>query len=158
MTSASGPETKKPKKSALSYLAWWKIDPAEMEKQITQYNTLKIWQSARGISSLFCLLTIAVTVLLGGFAHLSTAAIIGDVIIWAPLAIFMYRGHRWAFVVGMALWTIEKAFAIFGSFDSPGAGGAPIVQILWWAAFMNAFFLGFKVESQRRLGSVAPAK
>lgn len=154
MTNANAVEPKKPKKSALSFLLWWKIDPAEIEKEITQYNTLKVWQSARGTSTLFCVFTIVATVLLGEFLlHLSTSAIAVEVIIWAPLAIFMYRGHRWAFMVGMALWTIEKAMLIYSMFtgDTPTPGAQPFFQIVWWAIYMHAFFLAYKVESVRRL-------
>jgi hypothetical protein len=34
---------KKNGKSFLSFLAWWKADPAEIEKQVIGYNTLKVW-------------------------------------------------------------------------------------------------------------------
>lgn len=66
--------------------------------------------------------------------------------IWLMLGFLMYRGLQWAFAIAMIIWTIEKAAAIF-SFKSPGT---PIAHIIWWAAYMNAFFLGYKVEGKRR--------
>jgi hypothetical protein len=144
MTSVSSLDTKKAKKSAFSFILWWRVDPAEIERQIKAYHTLRVWQSARGMSALLCVLTVAATAVLGKFIRLSTNDIVAEAVVWLTIAIFMYRGHRWAFIVGMILWTIEKAMLLFG-----GVAAAPIVHIIWWAIYMQAFFLGFKVESRR---------
>lgn len=147
MTSPSRADTPKSKKSAFSFLAWWITDPADIEKQVAGYNTLRVWQSARGISALLCILSAVVTALLGQFLKLTSGEILTEAIIWSTIAIFMYRGHRWAFVLGMIFWTFEKASLLFGGFSS---AGAPIAQIIWWAIYMNAFFLAFKVERRRK--------
>jgi hypothetical protein len=149
MTNASGVETKWWKKSVFSYLTWWKIEPAEMERQITQYNKLKVWQSARGKSSLFCVFFIVVVWLTKDVAHRSTGDIVPEGIAWLSIAIFMFRGHRWAFILGMALWTIEKGMGFFYAWF-PNNGLYPL-PIIWWVIYMHAFFLAYKVESVRRL-------
>jgi hypothetical protein len=146
MSNPPSVDSKNPKKSFLSMFTWWKTDPAEVRKQLTQYETLKVWQSARGISALLCLFTVAVTVLFGNFMHLSGEAIAIDAILWSGLGLFMYRGTRWAFIVGMVLWTLEKVIALYGGLS---AGATPIMQVIWWAIYMSAFFLAFKVESER---------
>jgi hypothetical protein len=147
---ASGQKEKK--KSFLSFLAWWQTDPEEVKKQVAEYHTLKVWQSARGISLLLCLFTIAVTALLSKFVGLTTDTVIGEAVIWSILGFFMYRGHRWAFVGAMLLWTLEKATLLVTG------GSSPIVQVIWWAVFMNAFMLGFRVERGRKAAlAVAPA-
>lgn len=143
MTSVSDLDTKRSKKSALSTFLWWRPDPAEVERQVAGYSSLRVWQSARGISSLLCLFSATVTVLLGSYIHLSSGAIITEVTVWSTIAILMYRGYRWAFILGMALWTFEKASMLLSS------GAAPIVQLIWWAIYMSAFFLAFKVEARR---------
>jgi len=155
MTSTSNVDTPKSKKSSFSFLAWWITDPAEVEKQVAGYNTLRVWQSARGTASLLCLFSVVVTAMLGSYMHLSTEEIVTEMFIWSTVAIFMYRGHRWAFILGMALWTLEKAALLFGGVS---AGRAPIVQIFWWAIYLNAFFMGFKVESRRLAVSRASAR
>jgi hypothetical protein len=155
MTSTSNVDTPKTKKSSFSFLAWWITDPAEVEKQVAGYNTLRVWQSARGTASLLCLLSVVVTGLLGSYLHLSNEEIVAEMILWSTVAIFMYRGHRWAFILGMALWTLEKAASVFGGVSS---GRTPIVQIIWWAIYMNAFFMGFKVESRRLAVARASAR
>lgn len=144
----------KVKRSALSFLLWWNTDPAEVEKQVAQYDTLKAWQSARGTSMLLCFFSMVVTVLLGNFMHLSEGTIETEVAIWATLGIFMYRGHRWAFVLGMVLWTFEKGALLFAGMSS---GAAPIMQIFWWCIYMNAFLLGFRVETRRGAPLIAAA-
>ena len=145
----------KQKRSAFSYLAWWQINPHEVQKQMSEYATLKLWQSARGISVLLCLFSVTVTLLLSRLLGLSFSDAILEAAVWLALAAFMYRGHRWAFVAGMALWTLEKGYLLFRP-ASGGAGAAPIVQIIWWAVYMNAFYLAFTVERQRARGAGLP--
>jgi len=143
----------KKKRSALSFLLWWKTDPVEVQKQVAQYMTLKPWQSARGISMLLCLFSVVVTALLGSRMELSQETIIAESIIWSTLGLFMYRGHRWAFLVGMVLWTLAKGTLLLGGV---AIGAAPIVQIIWWAIYLSAFYLGFTVENARRAPRLAP--
>ena len=152
MTSVNTLDTKKSKKSAFSFIFWWRTDPAEVEKQVAGYATLKVWQSARGISALLCVFSAAVTMLLGNLIHLSTGEIYAEVAIWSTAGILMYFGLRWAFILGMILWTIEKATMLFSG------GAVPIVQIIWWTIYLNAFFLAFKVESRRAAMPVARAR
>lgn len=152
-TQAEG--AKKEGKSFLSFLAWWKANPVEIEKQVSNYDTLKVWQSSRGISMLLCAFSVAATVLLGGFMNLSGGTIIAEAIIWSVLGFAMFRGQKWAFVVGMVLWTFEKGALVFAG---AAAGRAPIVQIIWWAIYMGAFMEGFRVEKARKAKlTVAPA-
>lgn len=143
MTSVNSIDTKKSKRSFGSFLLWWRTDPEEVQRQIAGYDTLRVWQSARGMSALLCLLTVVVTTLLGGIMHMSSDEITIEVVVWTLVAILMYRGYRWAFIVGMLLWTFEKGALLLSG------GSSPVVQIIWWTIYMGAFFLGFKVESAR---------
>lgn len=151
-------EAKKDSKSFLTFLACWKTDPAEIEKQVAGYDTLKLYQSARGMSLLLCAFSVAVTVSLGRAMQLSGATIIGEALIWSGLGFAMFRGQRWAFATAMVVWTFEKGSLLLAG---ASAGRAPIVQIIWWAVYMNSFMLGFRVEKARRArpaAAVAPAQ
>jgi hypothetical protein len=53
----------------------------------------------------------------------------------------------------MILWTLEKGFMLVGGVT---AGRAPIVQIIWWAIYMGAFFQGNRIEQARKATVVAP--
>src|SRR5262245_62790654 len=103
-------------KSVLSFFAWWKTDPDEIAKQVDQYSTLKVWQSARGVSALLCVFSFVVTVSLGRWVlNLSNGTLAAEVIIWGLIAVFMYRGHRWVCVLGMSLWALEKGAVLLGN-------------------------------------------
>jgi hypothetical protein len=154
MTSASSPKPAAPKRSALAFITWWNPDPAEVEKQLAGYDTLRVWQSARGMSMLLCAFSVTVTVLLGRFLHLSSGTIATEVILWSTLGLFMYRGHRWAFIAGMVMWTIEKIALVI---EQAGSGRAPITQIIFWFVYMAAFYLAFTVE-RTRAGASVPAR
>jgi hypothetical protein len=141
-----------PKRSALAFITWWKPDPYEVRKQLAQYDTLRLWQSARGISMLLCAFSVLVTVLLGGVLHLSSATIAIEVVLWSTLGWFMYRGHQWAFIAGMVLWTLEKAALVV---QQTSTGRAPITQVIFWLVYMAAFYLALTVERSRAHSSVA---
>ena len=145
MTSATTP-ARSAKRGFFASLMWWKQSEAEVERQTQLYATLSIWKSARGVSLLCCCLTAAITLLFGGLLGVPMQNALVDTGIWLGLGILMYGGQRWAFVVAMLLWTLEKGSAVV-AFTSPAA---PITQVIWWAAYMNAFFLGFKVEGRRQ--------
>jgi len=137
----------KKKKPPLWFFLWWETDPEDVERQITGYGTLRVWQSARGISLLLCLFTVVWTVAFAGLVSLSSGAVLTEVILWSALGLLMYTGQRWAFIAAMVLWTLEKGLVVAVVWGTP-----PVLfmQIFWWAIFMNAFMLGFKVELQRR--------
>lgn len=141
------PSAKRKKDSSfLAFLAWWNVDPDELNKQVAEYHSRRIWQTARGISAILCALSVLVTLVLGAAMGFSEGSIVWEVVIWAVLGTCMYRGQRWSFVAGLVLWTIEKAaLAIAGA----GRGAAPFVQIIWWAIYMNAFYLALVVENRR---------
>ena len=133
------------KRSLTSHLMWWQTDEHELEKQVAQYDTLTITQSARGTSMLCCVFSVAVTTLFGSYLGLTSGTIIGEAAMWSTVAFFMWRGHQWAFIAGMVLWTLEKGLSL----TSTTTGGAPIVQFFWWAAYMSAFMLAFRVERRK---------
>lgn len=145
MTTAATP-TASPKRGFVASLMWWKQSETEIDNQVRLYSTLGIGKSARGVSLLCCCLTATLTALLARMLGVTTESAMAEAVIWVALGFLMYNGHRWAFVIAMILWTFEKAAGVV-ALKSPGA---PIIHIFWWAAYMNAFYLGFKVEGRRR--------
>ena len=122
----------------------WKISEVEMKNQIENYNKLKITESYRGISALLILGSMILTVLLAKFNVVSYDAVYGS-IIYLPIAFFIWKGHRWAMIAMMILWTFEKGYQLYAS-----GGTSPIIPIIWWAIFMGYFVNAFKVELARR--------
>lgn len=138
--------TKVKKKDFKSHwFLWWVIEDKELEYQIQNYNTLKITESARGISSLLLIFSGVVTLLFVLFDS-SQEALILDVIILCVLAFFSYSGSKLAFLAAMIYWTFAKLVSLI-DFSTLELIGNPVVQIIWWAIFMHAFYLAWEVES-----------
>lgn len=138
-----------------SWLKWWQLDiwlqldKEGFQKQAKEYETLKITQSARGISFLLLLYSAVVTtgaILL----NIITSSAFLDVFILIVLGIFIYKGKRWAMVVAMIFVTFEKLGALI--IDYTGAQSfvvTVIISLLWWAICLHTFYLAFKVEGLR---------
>lgn len=88
-------DAKKPKKSGYHWLLWWKIDPEELTRQITEYNTLKVYQSARGISLLCTGLSAIITIGFTFFGWLDALTLIDGTVLLV-LGAFIYFGRKWA--------------------------------------------------------------
>lgn len=146
MGQAPNDSAEKPKKPAWSYLTWWKTDPAEIERQVANYDSLALWQSARGVSMLLCLFSAAMTAAFGRLMHLSGATVAVELVVWGGLGFAMFRGQKWAFVLGMVLWSYEKGSMVVAGVS---AARAPITQVIWWCVYMSAFMLAFRVEKAR---------
>lgn len=132
--------------SFLSSFAWWRVNSAELEKQVAQYASLRFWQSARGLSACLCAFSVLITLLISSSIGMSSDDVALECIIWAVLGAFMYWGQRWAFIVALILWTFEKATSAIGGI---GQGATPFVQFIWWTIYMNVFYLGFAVAQRR---------
>jgi hypothetical protein len=145
----ASPEAPK-KKAGNHWLLWWKIEPEELQKNIVEYDTLKIYQSARGISFLLLLLSGTANIIFVCVGY-EDAWALGDAVVFFGLAAFIYRGHRWAMLLAMLFWTLEKAFQIYRVVDMPAGsgGGYLIVTLSWWAVYMHAFYFAFVVEKRR---------
>ncbi len=134
--------TNLPKKTTRNWLLWWDISDELLKKQVEQYHTLSIFNSARGQSALLLLFSAIVTLIL---ILISSDIIAGssyiDVVVILILALFVYNGQKWALIFSMILWTIEKGYLL--------VSGNGVSQILWWLIYMNVFWLAYKVELAR---------
>ena len=70
-----------------------------------------------------------------------------SLIIYIPVLFFTYKGHRWAIVTLLVLWTFEKAYTVYLSIQ---AGDNPIASIIWWLIIAPYIYKAFKVENERR--------
>ena len=111
---------KKKQKGNWNWLIWWKIEPQELQKQVAGYNTLKFYQSARGISVLLLLFATAITTVFI-FAHLAgyEAYSFIDAAIALLLCPFIYRGHKWAMLGAMTYWSFAKGYQIYNVVSAP---------------------------------------
>ena len=139
-------EKKKKSSSFLRWFLWWQLDPAELDKQITGYQSLKITQSARGQSLLFLIFSASVTTIFILFSNWGGASFV-EVIVSLLLGYFIYRGHQWAMIGAMIFWSLEK---LYQSYEGLFSGSSSwVVHVIWWAFYMHAFYLAFNVERLR---------
>lgn len=139
-TSLSSEE--KAKNNYFNWLLWWQIGEEELKKQVSEYESLKITQAARGISLLLLLFSSIITSIFIFFGYAESFAFI-DVAIFLFLGYFIFRGHKWAMVSAMIFWTIEKFYSALSN------SGNLISNLIWWSSYMHAFWLSLKVENER---------
>jgi len=141
------PPSEPPKKSGSHWFLWWVFRENELEDQATSYSSDKLG-SYRGISALLLLLAIAVNIVFIYMGWVSSFSWV-DIAIFALLAIFIYRGHRWAMIIVMLLWTIEKIFQVVTLANQSST--FPVIFILiWWTTYMHAFYGALRVENLHR--------
>lgn len=127
--------------SLLGWLMWWKIDEGELKKQVDEYENLKITQSSRGQSLLAVAFSSVLTILLVIFLDFDSSSFF-DAFLLLALGFFMFKGHRWAMIASMIIWTFEKGYSLF-------TGTNPFMAILWWSIYMHIFLDAFRVETIR---------
>lgn len=150
MDEKTAPPRAPKKQKGNHWLLWWKIEPEELQKNIVEYDTLRIYQSARGISLLLLLLAVILNII-GICVGQQNAWALVDAIVAFGLGVFIYRGHRWAMLLAMVFWTLDKAFNIYRLANMPelhGSGYFVVANLIWWAVYMHAFYLAFIVEKE----------
>ena len=139
--------TPKPEKKSLQWILWWRVDPEEIQDQGDRYQTMGWLDSARKLSVLCLLFSIVTTFLLILFKFTPWAGLF-DVVLMMALAAFIYRGHRWAMIAAMLLWTLEKIGTVLAGLGTLGwaTSGGAVVSVFWWCLYMHASYLAFRVE------------
>ena len=139
-------ERRKNWKYNYQWLLWWQITPYELENQVENYDSLDIFRSAKGISALFLLLSAS---LLAAFIiHYRYYPGLIAIIPYLILVVFIYKGKRWAMVLAMIIFTLDRAYNFIALDVGNVVSG--IVNIVIWAIFMHYFWLAEEVEAERR--------
>lgn len=138
-----------PQKSTRPSFWSLKVDDDDLKEQVEEYSTLKLSQSYRGMSFIAVAFSMLMTFVVAVPLHMLTLpdAII-DLVTYGFFATFMLRGHRWALIALMVLWTADKGYQL-------ASGANPIGVLLWWAGFMMIFWKALLVENARRKKPVA---
>ncbi len=150
---------KKKRGSFWPWLLWWRLDQNELDKQIAEYQSLKITQSARGQSFLFIIFSGLVTTILILFFNSSSANFVG-VFISLLLGYFIYRGQKWAMITAMIYWSFNQLIQVYKGIESyvinsgdpnlTSISSTILIHLLWWAIYMHAFYLAFTAERLRK--------
>ncbi|MES2930497.1 MAG: hypothetical protein V4665_01805 [Patescibacteria group bacterium] len=128
----------------------WNLDPEELKNQVDNYSTLSIWKSYRKqivlIVAFLALLTLLVLVFAGdmfeGFVTMSD--FLYGLILYIPVLFFVYKGHRWAIIALMILWTFEQGYKLILG------GGGVVAPLIYWYLIFSASHKALQIENARR--------
>ena len=139
--------------TGIHWIFWWMTGEGELDKQVKEYSTLKITESARGISAILLLLSVVVTTIAA--LALGHASALVDAGMFLVLAFFIYHGFEWAMIGAMLLWTFEKGYSLF---STGWLHSNSVIAVFWWAIYMHAFWLAYLTEKERAKIRVAKSK
>ncbi|OGZ67353.1 MAG: hypothetical protein A3D35_01700 [Candidatus Staskawiczbacteria bacterium RIFCSPHIGHO2_02_FULL_34_9] len=121
----------------------WTISREELRNQVENYQDLKITKSYKRISVLIVSILLGFSIILALFGvYANIQDILYSLIIYIPILIFVYRGHRWAIITLIILWTVEKGYQLMLVGN--------IAPIIWWIIVMPYFYKALQVENERK--------
>lgn len=136
----------------------WSASDEELQFQVDNYNTLPWIETFRGSAVIFLAALLGLSIMLGLLSILSldTGTLV-ELVIYGISLYFIFKGHRWAIILAMILWTGDKAVQLY-QISSSGQDNAYII-IVWWLLVMPYLYKALKVENLRRrsITSVAAA-
>jgi hypothetical protein len=141
-----------------SWLLWWRVDQSDLDEQVEKYNSLGVFKTARGQSVLCLLFSVAATIAMVLLKVTDQGSYV-DAAVLAAFAVFIYFGHRWAIVAAMTFWTLEKGYLMYLGVTAGASATAsnPVVQLIWWCIYMQAFYFALRVEREKRKRLAADA-
>ena len=122
-------------------------DEEEFENQVENYRNLGITKSNKGQATLFLGLVIIISLALSFFDAIPLRDVLYGSIIYVPLMFFIYKGHRWAMILGIFAWTIDKGAQLFYFSDGKGSF---LVTIAFWLWLVSILYSAIKVENERK--------
>jgi hypothetical protein len=124
-----------------------KISKEELERQVSGYNNFKITQSYRGILVITFVGLIILSLTIAYFNNTFVTAIFVS-IVYLILLFFIYKGHRWAIISLIILWTADKFIQIYNQVITEGGFIFPI--LFWWLAVAILLSKALSVENEKR--------
>jgi len=141
-------KNKKQSESFWRNLFKWNMDEAALKNQIEHYNSLGFFSSARKVATFFLILSAIINSIFIIIKEIPGEAWLGFLLLLV-LALFIYKGHRWAMIGAMIYWTYSKVIQVANSFSGENPGGDLFMAIIWWAIYMGAFWQAYQVERAR---------
>ncbi|MFZ2038623.1 MAG: zinc ribbon domain-containing protein [Minisyncoccia bacterium] len=120
----------------------------ELKRQVENYYTLGITQSARGQVILVFGSLYILSIILSFFDIVSLSDLMWSLIIYIPILIFVYKGHKWAMITLMILWVIEKVYTAYLTVENQS--GSVWGSIFWLIIGISVIVKALKVENTRQ--------
>lgn len=107
------------KENCTDYFLKWSLCKKTLEKQINEYDNLSLFHSRRGIATITAGLIVASSlayqssIFSESYSSLNDLKILAicwliTVIIFAPIIFFIARGHMWAMILFVLIFTINQ--------------------------------------------------
>lgn len=116
----------------------------ELEIQVRDYENLSITKSKKGQAVLAIGFFVCLTLIFAFFDIVPMFDALAATIVYGVLSIFIYKGHRWAMVSAMLMWTLDKGYQII-QMEGKGAIGV----FFWWLFLMSLLYQAITVENDR---------
>lgn len=120
----------------------------ELKRQVENYDTLGITQSARGQVVLVFGGLYALSIVLSFFGIIALGDLMWSLIIYIPILFFVYKGHKWAMIALMILWIIEKVYTAYLTVENQS--GSVWGSIIWLIIGISVIAKALKVENARQ--------
>jgi hypothetical protein len=120
----------------------------ELKRQVENYDTLGITQSARGQVVLVFGGLYALSIVLSFVGIIALSDLMWSLIIYIPILIFVYKGHNWAMIALMILWVIEKVYTAYLTVENES--GSVWGSIIWLIIGISVIAKALKVENARK--------
>jgi hypothetical protein len=133
-------------------------NPEELKHEVENYATIKFSQSARGQVIFFFCFILLLSIVLSFFGLAILSDILLSLVVYIPILYFVFRGHRWAIISLMALWSFEKFVTANTAIQT---GGNVISSVIWWTIGISFLYRALEVENIRRKSKpevLAPTK
>lgn len=135
-----------------------KENSPEEQGKIVTYSQVEI-KSKRFVTSLIIIGVVALTAifyLINGFTDKDSLSFymisLGvTIIVYVPIAFFVYKGYRWSLILMIILWTLEKGYQLI---EKKTVG---FLVIIIWFLMVSQFFKALKFEYEI-IGSKNPKK
>lgn len=124
------------------------MTPEVLRDQVDNYKTLKVTQSYRGVTVLIFSGLLLLSLILGYLGVFALSDAVLGVLIYIPVLLFVYLGHRWAMVLLMIFWTIDKVYTLYLSLQN--GEGFLYGAIIWWLVVTPYVYRALLVENERR--------
>ena len=129
----------------------WSMSPEERAFQVDNYYKLNFWESYRGAAILVVFFLLALSLILSFFGLTNLTDVLVGGFVYLILCFFVYKGHRWAIVGLMVLWTADKGTQLYNI--SVSGEGSVLSIIIWWLVLMPYLYKALKIENTRRVGA-----
>jgi len=113
----------------------------KIDNQVINYDKLGVIDSKRGQAALVVCGLMILTVVLY-FFDLASADNLYSLIIYLPLAFFIYKGRRWAMFSTIVVWSLDKGYQLI-------EGQSRGFTFMWWIIVVGIVYNAIEVENEK---------